>query len=123
VHRRQITFDWVDRASPAGSDHAGDPGGAGPVVGQLPGREGAFAVEACGLAVRGPRRWSWRSAEAGLAHRCPRQPPRRGRGRRAALAGGLPIPAGGTSFDTGTGRGGPTISPTAEPKRSIPCER
>jgi hypothetical protein len=27
VHRRQITFAWVDRASPARPDHPGDPGG------------------------------------------------------------------------------------------------
>src|SRR5512132_384528 len=50
VHRRQITFDWVDRNS--GEAHRGritpaTRAGLRSWLGELPGAEGAFAVEGC----------------------------------------------------------------------------
>src|SRR5215213_1826378 len=50
VHRRQITFDWVDRDS--GEAHRGriapaTRAGMRVWLGELPGAEGAFAVEGC----------------------------------------------------------------------------
>jgi transposase len=50
VHRRQITFDWVDRATGQAQRGQITPAtreGLGRWLAQLPGHHGAFAVEAC----------------------------------------------------------------------------
>jgi transposase len=50
VHRRQITFDWVDRATGQAQRGQITPAtreGLGRWLAQLPGHPGAFAVEAC----------------------------------------------------------------------------
>jgi transposase len=50
VHRRQITFDWVDRATGQAQQGQITPAtreGLGRWLAQLPDHHGAFAVEAC----------------------------------------------------------------------------
>ena len=93
VHRAQITFDWVDRDS--GETHRGQiapatRAGLRGWLGELPGAEGAFAVEGCtgwrrarvrshrSIGASSASKWSiWRSATA----------------RACRLAGGSATPA------------------------------